>query len=150
MCDGDCNCEYCDDEHNCEEGGEDDSHHECIDSNMGIPMENRCDGGCDCPHCDDESNDYCGDDYTPPEPLYCDDGDWLPHSYTCDDYCDCTSCEDEASCPDGTGITKVDLGSISMSLNLSHDGGKFGIMTTDLIGRVIDYIGYFYYYVFHW
>ena len=121
---------------------------------MGISTERRCDGGCDCPYCDDESNDYCGDDYTPPEPLYCEDGDWIAAQWFCDDYCNCASCEDEASCPDGTGITKVDLGSISMALNVNHDVGKFGIMTTDLIGRVIDYIGwgigYCYYYVFHW
>ena len=69
---------------------------------------------------------------------YCDDGERLSESDLCDDYCDCTGCEDELSCEDGAGVTRVDLGGISMSLNLKHDGGKFGFMTQDLIVGVVN------------
>merc|ERR1712003_83655 len=57
--------------------------------------------------------------------------------YKCDDDCDCMGCEDELDCKDGMGVTRVDLGSIQMKLNLHHDGGKYGVMTTDLIAGVV-------------
>merc|ERR1712176_284965 len=68
---------------------------------------------------------------------YCDDGDRLYESDMCDDYCDCMGCEDEMDCKDGMGVTRVDLGSVQMNLNLKHDGGKYGVMTTDLIAGLV-------------
>ena len=94
-----------------------------------------CNGECDCNECYDEYN--C-DDGEGKETFYCDDGDDVSASWVCDDYCDCTGCEDEVSCPDGLGVTRIDLGGISVNLNLKHDGGKYGVMTVDVIEDVID------------
>ena len=44
-------------------------------------------------------------------------------------------------CEDGLGITKIDLGSVSMKLNLKHDGGKYGVMTVDLLEGAGEVLG---------
>jgi len=70
------------------------------------------------------------------EDFYCTDGDSIPADYVCDDYCDCMGCEDEVPCENGLGVTRIDLAGLSMALNLKHEGGQYGIMTTNLIGGI--------------
>ena len=85
-----------------------------------------------------DDSDGDGDRGDREEYSYCDDGDRIPKSYICDDYCDCMGCEDEVPCEDGLGVTRVDLGGVSMTLNLQHDGGKYGVMTVDLIAGIFE------------
>ena len=150
MCDDYCDCssnyayghgEYCEDEDAeiCAAAGGDEAADDGADDGAaddGAADDGAADDGAADDINDDDGADEEGDDDAEEDRFYCANGYSVPAHYVCDNDCDCVGCEDEESCEDGLGVTKINLGEISMALNLKHDGGQYGIMTTDLIQAI--------------
>ncbi|XP_063690722.1 low-density lipoprotein receptor-related protein 2-like [Bolinopsis microptera] len=141
MCDNYCDCSsntaygngaYCEDEDAeiCADAGGDAAEGDAAEGDAAAADDDAAAADDDAAEADDAAEDAAEEEDSG---FYCADGDSVPSHYVCDNDCDCVGCEDEEFCEDGLGVTKINLGNISMRLNLKQGGGQYGVMTTQLI-----------------